>query len=193
MTVIANPEVTADLSKAADANQKADFVTDNQGNEKTELLYGKTGYFDWRKPKNVTFIRSGFTADFKFIGFEAKFGTGDVIEPQSLGDKTCDGTSTCTTMQIADDDCITNAIVSGQDHVRRIIFETKQKKQYIFGSTDGSLDRWNAVNKQNKCLTGIWGVYQKTGVDEQKALLSIGFYFESEQKAPTSNGGPSNA
>ena len=48
-------------------------------------------------------------------------------------------------------------------------------------------------------MTGIWGVYQKTGDkglnnEDVKGLLAIGFYFESDKKAETTNPtAPSNA
>jgi len=50
LDVVANPTIVTELKDANDKNKVADFVPDgNSGLTKSELLYGKTGYFDWTK------------------------------------------------------------------------------------------------------------------------------------------------
>ena len=149
----------------------------NSGLTKSELLYGKTGYFDWTKKRPLTALKAGFSADFLFTGFTATFGTGQVAEPHSLGTP-CE--TNCKELILEPNDCITNVVVGGKDHVRKLQIETKLRKQYTFGSTEQGLSSWNQVNTGGKCITGLWGVYQSTSIPDQKGLLAIGFYFEGK-------------
>lgn len=62
--------------------------------------------------------------------------------------------------------------------MNRVAFEAPSGNSIIIGSNVGSVaNRWNSANTEQKCLTGIFGVYEIVEAEEQR-LMSIGFYFE---------------
>ena len=65
-------------------------------------------------------------------------------------------------------------------------FETSAGSRIIVGSGSDTANRWNSVNADNECLTGVYGVYTIIEEDEYQ-LLSIGFYFgdSAEENAIT--------
>ncbi len=109
----------------------------------------------------------------------------------NLGERPASLTN-CAEVTLEKGDCLTHAVVSGDEHVERLVFETKLNRQYVIGNTGGSLKRWSTVNKDGKCMTGIHGVY-KLLANGGKSLKGIGFYFESPEASGTTGTSPTLA
>lgn len=81
-------------------------------------------------------------------------------------------------MQLDAGDCITHVAIDGLDHVVRLQFETRNGRAYVVGGSDQVLDRWDTVNDDGNCLTGVYGVYNIIDELDVRLLSSIGFYFD---------------
>lgn len=77
-------------------------------------------------------------------------------------------------------DCITHVAVDGLEHVARLQFETRDGKAFVVGSSSQVLNRWDTVNDNDACLTGVYGVYKVIDDLNVRMLSSIGFYFDGE-------------
>lgn len=62
----------------------------------------------------------------------------------------------------------------------RLQFETKNGKAFVVGGSDQVLNRWDTVNDNDACLTGVYGVYKVINDQNVRMLSSIGFYFDGE-------------
>jgi hypothetical protein len=105
------------------------------------------------------------------------FGEATSAQTQSLGKQTG---LTCKTQQLEAGDCITHVAVDGLDHVARLQFETRTSKAFVVGGSDEVLDRWDTVNDNSACLTGVYGVYKVIDAQNVRMLSAIGFYFDGE-------------
>lgn len=160
MEAIANPTLQDGVSLVADQVQESDVVLDPGANRgRTEMLSGSTGLFDWATTKNLTGVSACEGPEGSITGLKMIF-TDDVTgltETKELGTQLG---LTCIAQQIGQNQCITHVSVDGSAAVTRIAFETNTGNQIIIGQTVSNVNRWNSANADQKCLTGIFGVYE---------------------------------
>lgn len=67
----------------------------------------------------------------------------------------------------------------------RLQFETRNGKAFVVGSSSGVLNRWDTVNGNGACLTGMHGVYKIINELNVRIVSSVGFYFDGEGSPET--------
>jgi hypothetical protein len=188
-SAIANLDMVDDVRNIAKVIAESDVVVEpGTGRGKTEMFTFENGLFEWRPTPSMNVVEvSACEGSDSITGLKVTFasaGEDDEVETRQLGSR--EGL-TCSSQRIDEGECFTYASVAGNEVVSRLAFETAAGKTIIVGSDSPATNHWSTLNTDQRCLTGIFGVY-RSGDGDFQSLQSIGFFFgDFVEEAPAKN------